>query len=171
MDPIPERLPPCAVRMLSRPEWFSDPGLFSRSRLAKAGWLPRFLSHRRFTGTEIGAITLGHTIHFCKAELYTPHTLRGLALLAHELKHVEQFEREGMQRFYRQYLWEYRKHGYSDEISLEAEAYQFERQVLTHLMKEFKYNTGRSICWHEGGPHVANNEFEQLPIEKLTAPE
>ncbi len=165
MGRLPERIPPCAANILARPTWFADPGVVGRARLAIAGWLPRILSSHRFAGTEIAAITLGRTIYFRKVEFYDPHTLQGLVLLAHELKHVEQFEREGARRFYFDYLLGYRKHGYSEEITFEAEAYSFERQVFAHLMKEFKFNTGRSICWDKVAPHLPNSEFVKLPIK------
>ncbi|MBC8507500.1 MAG: DUF4157 domain-containing protein [Anaerolineales bacterium] len=169
MSRIPKKLPPCAIHMLARPNWFADPGVVSRARLAVAGWLPRFLSSHRFAGTEIAAITLGHTIYFRKLELYNPHTLKGLALLAHELKHVEQFEREGARQFYSNYFSEYRKHGYSEEITLEAEAYVFERRIFAHLLKEFKHNAGRPLCWDQTGPHTPNVEFVQTPINVANA--
>ncbi len=101
---LPDQLPPCAVTILARDAWFPDPKVVSRTRLASANALARFLSHPRFSGIQIAAITLGHTIYFRRAEYYNPHTPRGLAFLAHEIKHVEQYEREGRARFYFKYF-------------------------------------------------------------------
>ncbi len=164
---FPHSIPPCAEQMLARPGWFVDPGVVRRTRLAIAGWLPRVLSSHIIAGTEIAAITLGRAIYFRKADFYNPHTPRGLAFLAHEIKHVEQFDRHGWVGFYFRYFIEYLRYGYGERISFEAEAFDFERKVFDHLRKEFKHNAGRSICWDQAGPHLPNNDFVRLPLEEV----
>jgi len=165
-EQIPKSIPACAEQMLARPSWFADPGVVRRTRLAIAGWLPRVLSSRIFAGTEIAAITLGRVIYFRKPDFYNPHTPHGLAFLAHEIKHVEQFERHGWAVFCFRYFIEYLRHGYGARISFEAEAFEFERQVSDNLRKEFKHNPGRSICWDRAGPHLPNNDFIRLHLEE-----
>ena len=156
---LPVNLSPCAVNMLARPEWFADPRVISRARLAEATGLPRLLSSRLFARQEIGAITLGHTIYLRRIDNYEPHTAAGLAFLAHELKHVEQFEREGVARFYSKYIWAYVFHGYGESVPFEAEAYEFQRQVLAHLTAEFEGNLGRHPCREMAEPHTPSDLF------------
>ena len=111
-EKLPQRIPACAVNMLARPEWFADPEIVTRVQLTEASRIARFISSKRFAGTGVSAITLGHTIHIRKPERYNPHTPSGLALLAHEIKHVEQYEQHGPLGFYTRYLWDYaRSHG------------------------------------------------------------
>ena len=142
--PLPKEIPACAARLLARPEWFADPGIVHRTKLAKARGVARWLSSPRFAGTEIAAITLGHTIYFRQIEAYTPHTPCGLALLAHEIKHIEQVERHGLLSFYWRYWLDYRKHGYGEALPFEMEAYRFERLVRVQLKNEFALNAGRT---------------------------
>ena len=52
------------------------------------------------------AVTFRNTIYFAPGR-YTPATSEGLALLAHELAHVQQFRRLGMWRFAARYLAAY----------------------------------------------------------------
>ncbi|MBL6965632.1 MAG: DUF4157 domain-containing protein [Anaerolineales bacterium] len=142
--PLPKEIPACAARLLARPEWFADPGIVHRTKLAKARGVARWLSSPRFAGTEIAAITLGHTIYFRQIEAYTPHTPCGLALLAHEIKHIEQVERHGLLSFYWRYWLDYRKHGYGEALPFEMEANRFERLVRVQLKNEFALNAGRT---------------------------
>ena len=159
-EPLPARIPGCAVNLLARPEWFADPNVVTRARLSEAGWVARLLSSKFFAGTEISAITLGHKINFCKLDRYDPHSPRGLALLAHELKHVEQFEHYGRVGFYLKYLWDYLRHGYGKEgLAIEKEAYRFEAQVKVHLTREFDGNPECHSCLEMAEPHTPNPNF------------
>ena len=158
-NPIPHRVPPCAERMLARAQWFSDPGTVARTKLAEANWIARILSSPRIAGTEIGAITLGKTIHFRDPDLYEPHTPKGLAFLAHEIKHVEQFERHGIVGFYIKYVRDYFRGGYGRGIEFEDEAYDFQPKVRQHLETEFEDNPGIDICQEMGEPHRPNLVF------------
>jgi len=123
------------------------------------GGLPRLLSSRLFAHQEIGAITLGGTIYIRQLGSYNPHTVDGLAFLAHELKHMEQYEREGPGKFYAKYLWAYIFHGYGESVPFEAEAYAFQRQVRAHLATEFENNPGRSPCREMADPHTPSTSF------------
>jgi hypothetical protein len=158
---IPKKLSPCAVNLLARPEWFSDPGVVLRANLAPANLIARFLSSPRFSGTDyIWAITLGSTIYIRMLDQYNPHAPVQLALLAHEIKHVEQYEREGLAGFLGKYLQSYASRGgYSSAVNFEAEAYAFQKQVEEHLTQEFAANGGTCNCVEMGDPHTANLSF------------
>jgi hypothetical protein len=145
--------------MLARAEWFADPGTIARTKLAKANGIARLLSSPRFAGTAIGAITLGKTIYFRDPDLYDPHTPRGLAFLAHEIKHVEQYERHKLVGFYFKYLKDYFRGGYSRGIEFEDEAYGFQPKVQEHLETEFDDNPGLEVCQEMGEPHTPNPAF------------
>ena len=163
MSKLPARIPPCAQHVLARPEWFADPDVIGRARLGEATGLARLLSSPFFARREIGAITLGHTIHFRLLDNYDPHVPWGLALLAHELKHVEQFERDGWLQFYAKYVWAYVFHGYGESVPFEAEAYEFQRQVQAHLTAEFESNPDCQICREMGEPHTPEAAFVMQP--------
>ncbi len=156
---IPERIPDCVVRLLARPEWYVDPGIVRRAKLKLASGVVAFLSSERFSKGRAKAITLGKTIYFCGIEQFQPHTPRGLALIAHELKHIEQYERDRLLGFYARYLWGYIRHGYGKEIGYEATAYALEAAVKAHLQEEFSENAGQNPCIQMGEPHTPNPEF------------
>ncbi len=165
-NPIPRHVPACAVNLLARPEWFSDPAVVARATLAEANALARFLSSPRFSGTEnIWAITLGGTIYIRMPQAYDPHAPAGLALLAHEIKHVEQYAREGWLGFFTKYLQSYAaKGGYSSSVNFENEAYEFQKQVEAHLTQEFANNPGITCCQEMADPHTPNpNFFKTVP--------
>ena len=164
-EKIPEKLPECAFAILSRPEWFPNPGVLRRARLAYATGLPRLLSSERFAGGKIAAITLGATIYFRMENMYEPHTPAGLALLAHELKHVEQYLSQNLVRFYWRYLQDYTRHSYGKKIKFEAEAYSFQKVVQEQLKKEFELNAPRTPCMEMGEPHSPNLAFVRLGVE------
>ena len=124
-------LPEQAKRALKRKEWFVDPYIIDRARLFVLPCCPRFFSERR------SAITLGHLVIFTKPGYYDPYSVRGLALLAHELKHVEQYRREGLVRFLWRYLSHWLKVGYDlKNHPYEREATEFEARVQAQLQKE-----------------------------------
>jgi hypothetical protein len=166
-DDLPARCPACVVRILDRREWFDIPGIVSTARLAKARGLSRMLSSKRLAKKEIGAIALGSTIYFCKPDHFNPHTVAGIAFLAHELKHVEQYKRDGLIKFFARYVWDFIVHrGYSEKLRYEAEAIEFQRQVAFHLNQEFAKNPGRHPCKEIAEPHTVN---EQFLVESPTA--
>jgi Domain of unknown function (DUF4157) len=159
MSKLPERIPPCAAKMLDRPGWFADSSIIGRAKLGEATGLAWLLSSRFFAHQEIAAITLGYKIGFRMLDSYDPHTARGLALLAHELKHVEQYKKDGCFRFYAKYIWAYVLHSYGPGVPFEAEAVEFQRQVKEHLEAEFERNPGRQICLEMDEPHTPNAAF------------
>ena len=156
---IPERIPDCAVRLLARPEWFADPGIVRRAKLKLASGVAAFLSSERFSKGRTKAITLGKTIYFCGVEQFQPHTVEGLALIAHELKHVEQYERDKLLGFYIRYLFGYIRHGNARDLGYESTAYAFEDFVKDHLQDEFNENANRDPCIQIGESHTPNLEF------------
>lgn len=124
-------LPEEAKRALKRKEWFVHPDIVDRARLFVLPFSPRYIARRR------SAITLGHLIIFTKPRYYDPYSIPGLALLAHELKHVEQYEIEGMLRFLGRYLRDWLKVGYDlDRHPYEKEAYAFQNLVEKRLKEE-----------------------------------
>lgn len=125
------RLPLEAIESLKREEWFVDPDIVDQARLFVLSYCPSFFSERR------SAVTLGHLIIFTKTQYYDPHSIQGLALLAHELKHVEQYKKEGLLRF----LWHYLRHslkvGYDlERHPYEREATEFQLRVQAQLQRE-----------------------------------
>jgi len=65
------------------------------------------------------------------------------SLLIHELVHVEQFEKKGVEGFVREYLSSYIENGFSyRNISLEQEAYQYQDFVLA---QNFDRKVGKEI--------------------------
>ncbi len=156
---IPSSVPECAANMLMRSQWFPDPSIIKRARLAPATWFARLLSSRILSGTEIAAITLGRTIYYRQDIFYNPHTADGLSLLAHEIKHIEQFERYGLWKFYWNYLKAYFKGGYGESVPQEAEAYELGRKVWTHVTEEFIANSWRSCCREQAEPHNPSEDF------------
>lgn len=169
---VPKKLPPCAEDLLARPEWFTDPEVVKRARVAQANAFARFLSSPRFSGTEsIWAITLGRTIHIRRLEQYDPHTPTGLALLAHELKHVGQYAREGLANFLTKYLRSYAsKGGYSSAVAFETEAYEFQERVEAHFTMEFANSPGIGCCQEKAEPHTPNSNFFKTVPEVFRFP-
>lgn len=159
-DKLPECCPECVVRLLDRREWFQIPGIVSQARLSEARGLARILSSKRLAGVDIGAIALGSTIYFRRLDQYNPHTVAGIAFLAHELKHVEQYKRDGLLKFLARYMKDFVVHrGYGEKLRYEAEANEFQKQVAAHLSKEFSNNPDRHPCVEMVEPHTANQQF------------
>lgn len=128
---MPRRLPQDAIENLKRKEWFPDPSVVDRARAVILPFCPRYIATRR------RAITLGHLIIFTKPQYYDPCSIQGLALLAHELKHVEQYKREDFLRFLWRYLSHWLKVGYDQaRHPYEREATEFEACVQAQLQKE-----------------------------------
>lgn len=152
---IPDRVPECAANLIARPEWFHDPSIVLRVNLRQATGFARFLSSSRFAKRAIVAITLGHTINFREKDGFNDQTAAGLALLAHELKHVEQIERDGLVRFYVNYLRDYLRYGYGEKIAYEGEAYALQRQIRLHLKREFSDN-------HPIHPCISPTEYTKI---------
>jgi hypothetical protein len=76
-----------------------------------------------------GAMTIAPYIFFGRDE-YNPANAGSLALLAHELKHIEQYRSMGHIRFLWTYLRDRRRAGgYSHELPLEVDAYALQAVV------------------------------------------
>ena len=157
---IPVYIPECAERLLARSAWFSDPQVFQRARLAPANRLARLIGSPTFAKrSDIAATTLGRNIYFQAARHFDPHSPGGLSLLAHEFKHVEQIGRKGLFRFYLQYLLDYLRSGYGENMPQEAEAYELGRVVYAHIRAEMLANPGIPMCLGKDGAHRPNPEF------------
>lgn len=98
------------------------PALLQAAWLAPANGLVRLLM--RFSSGVM--LTWGDTIY--TTEVDGTGTTEWLALVAHELKHVEQYRRLGKWRFAWRYLTEWVRHGYFN-VSFEAEAYALQWRV------------------------------------------
>ncbi len=109
-----------------------DAGLLERARFSRPKLLARFLASPLFNGAGASAITLGHTVYILRddIDLSSPESV---SLLVHELKHVEQLEREGWVRFLAGYFWDYVRHGYGEGIRFEREAVEAERKALAAM--------------------------------------
>jgi len=125
-------LPQDAIENLKRKEWFPDPSVVDRARAIILPLCPRYIATRRT------AISWGHFIIFTKPRYYDPCSIQGLALLAHELKHVEQYEIAGRLRFLWRYLREWLKAGCDlDRHPYEREAYALQERVKKRLKEEW----------------------------------
>jgi len=135
---LPLRLPDEAIDRLKRKEWFPDPSVVERARAVILPFCPRYIAIcPRYITTRRRAITLGHLIIFTQPQYYDPYSIPGLALLAHELKHVEQYRREGLLRFLWRYITHWLKVGYDlERHPYEKEAYAFQNLVEKRLKEE-----------------------------------
>ncbi|MFQ5859443.1 MAG: DUF4157 domain-containing protein [Anaerolineae bacterium] len=159
---LPSTLPRCCIRVLGRPGWF-DPALLWAVRLRPVNLLVRAISSRRVTGTRITATTIGDTIYFRRPERFDPHSPAGLALLAHELRHVEQYRAwGGVVPFSVAYVWEYLREGYGTNIFFEAEAHEVAGTVQAHLEAELTYNDGELPCLTPPSGHMPNPLYRYL---------
>ncbi|HXH23048.1 MAG TPA: DUF4157 domain-containing protein [Dehalococcoidia bacterium] len=109
--------------------WF--PGLnLGRVRLVTRGpvcWFVRKVLRQ-------GAMTFAPFVFF-GSHAFNPLDEGSLALLAHELKHVEQYGRYGYVGFLARYFWALARNQfrYSAELPLEAEAYALQARVRSGL--------------------------------------
>ncbi|MDY6834802.1 MAG: DUF4157 domain-containing protein [Chloroflexota bacterium] len=99
---------------------------FDRVRVRTSGIPIRIL--RRLNGA---GMAMGHHIYVLP-EYYDMGSFHGLSIIAHELKHVEQHERQGMLRHSIIYFMDLIKNRfkYSESLPLEREAYNFERELM-----------------------------------------
>lgn len=161
---IPTHIPECAANLIARPEWFADPSIILRVQLRQATGLSRFVSSSRFAKRAVVAITFGHTINYREIDGFDDQTPAGLALLAHELKHVEQIERDGLISFYFKYLRDYMRFGYGEKIPYEGEAYAIQRKIRMHLKREFSDN-------HPINPCINPTEYVKITPDPFQFPE
>jgi hypothetical protein len=89
--------------------------LVDRVPIPGTAWLERIARRLDLPGPDVDGLTLGETI-------FIRRTALSLALLAHECRHVRQYEAAGtLGRFLRLYLQEVARHGYHD-APMEADA-------------------------------------------------
>ena len=81
-----------------------------------------------------GAMTVAPYVFYGKSS-FDPSRVRSLALLAHELKHVEQYRERGHLGFLVKYLTDKARNGfkYSETLPLEQQAYELQREVEKKL--------------------------------------
>ncbi len=81
-----------------------------------------------------GAMTIAPLIFYGKAS-FNPQDPRSIALLAHELKHVEQYRAMGHFGFLMRYFRDKARNGfeYSKTLPLEKAAYDLQTEVLEAL--------------------------------------
>jgi len=110
------------------PPWFPDLD-FARVRLVHSGPMSWFVR----TVLRQGAMTIAPYVFFGKHR-YDPASPRSLALLAHELRHVEQFAEMGHLRFLYTYAKDRIKaRKYSRDLPLEAGPYALQDAVRLAL--------------------------------------
>jgi hypothetical protein len=108
--------------------WFPDLD-FGRVRLVHEGPVSWFVR----TVLRQGAMTIAPFVFFGKHR-YDPSSARSLALLAHELRHVEQYAKMGRLRFLFTYVRDRIKAGrYSRDLPLEAGPYALQEEVMATL--------------------------------------
>ena len=121
------RLDPDTVEVLQ--PWF--PGMaISEVRLVSNGPVCWFV--RRVLGQ--GAMTIAPFIFFGRAR-FDSTNLASVALVAHELAHIEQYRRYGHTRFLLRYLRDLagNRFRYSRELPLEVECYALQATVAAAL--------------------------------------
>jgi hypothetical protein len=109
--------------------WF--PGFDMRSVTLVNAWPANaFVNHV----LRQGAMTIAPFVFYGKAR-FTPGDARSLALLAHELKHVQQYRSMGHFGFFKRYFLDKARNGfeYSKTLPLEKEAYDLQAEVLDAL--------------------------------------
>jgi len=84
-----------------------------------------------------GAMTIAPFVFYGKTRL-TPGDAESMALLAHELKHVQQYDSMGYIGFFKRYFLDKARNGfeYSKTLPLEKEAYDLQAEVLKELRKQ-----------------------------------
>jgi Domain of unknown function (DUF4157) len=108
--------------------WFPDLD-FSKVHIVTSGPAAWFV--RTVLGS--GATTIAPFIFFGK-DKYDPSSPRSLALVAHELCHIQQYRKMGHVGFLVTYMRDRFKAGkYSAELPLERPAYDLQSQVLATL--------------------------------------
>jgi YD repeat-containing protein len=104
------------------------------------------------------ALTVGNTIYFRSKEVYNPDSIAGIALIGHELRHVEQSQhgKFGDVQYVHEYL-ELRKMGLSDydayrSISSEREAFKTQ-DIIKNDLEHLKKQLGGDAFWSPCPPH------------------
>lgn len=137
---------------------FNRPSSFPLPDNLKAVLTPHFSDHdlsrvvihlsipwyvRRFARITPGAYTSGNKIYFAPGH-YDPNTVTGIASIAHELTHIQQYRKYGKLRFRLKYLvFFFKNKGKQMEdseayegIPFEKEAFEKEQEVKKYLETE-----------------------------------
>ena len=108
--------------------WFPNMD-FGRVRLVHSGVVSWFVR----TVLRQGAMTIAPFVFFGKHQ-YDPASARSLALLAHELRHIEQYAELGHARFIFRYMRDRLRAGeYRRDLPLEAGPYALQDEVRAVL--------------------------------------
>ena len=109
--------------------WFPDLDMH-RVRLVQGGPFCWFVAHV----LRQGAMTVAPFVFYGKSR-FDPSRNASLALLAHELKHVQQYREMGHFGFLLRYFIDKARNGfrYSETLPLEKEAYELQAEVLKAL--------------------------------------
>jgi hypothetical protein len=112
--------------------WFPDLD-FDSVRLVES-WPTRFFVKNILNQ---GAMTIAPFIFYGKSS-FDPDRPGSVALLAHELKHVEQYREMGRFRFFLRYFVDKARNGfkYSRDLPLERVAYDLQKEVLKKLEED-----------------------------------
>lgn len=86
-----------------------------------------------------GAImmTVGNTIYVRDESMIDWSSARDQAVLAHELRHVEQYQEYGMIGFLLRYTLDWLRNGYRG-VRFEIDAYALQRQVQTYFERHWE---------------------------------
>lgn len=111
--------------------WFPDFDMRSVT-LVHSGPVCWFVEHV----LRQGAMTFAPFVFYGKSR-FQPGEPGSVALLAHELKHVQQYREMGHLRFLARYFLDKARNGfrYSKDLPLEKDAYDLQEQVLEKLQK------------------------------------
>ena len=105
---------------------------FELTRVRLREGIPRYV-----IGEPLG-FALGKTIYLRKG-VFQPDTTDGLALLAHEIAHCQQYERLGMLGFLVRYAWAYRRNrwrGMNHDAAYRNIPFEIEARLIEDLALE-----------------------------------
>jgi hypothetical protein len=117
--------------------WFPDLDI-TKVRIVGNGPVCWFVRHV----LKQGAMTIAPFVFFGRDE-FDPKSGSSLALVAHELKHIEQYRQMGHVKFLWTYLKDRRRAGgYSRSLPLEIEPYALQRIVRAALSEAVEEQAG-----------------------------
>lgn len=115
--------------IVSLSRWFDAPTLSDVSIVnsGPVSWFVGSVLRKR-------AMTFAPFVFFAPGA-YDPARPESVALLAHELTHIEQYRRYGKQSFLARYFWALGRNGfrYNHQLPLEREAYDLQAEVREAL--------------------------------------
>lgn len=132
MKHVARPLPPEAVRLLQ--PFFPD---FDLQRIRVCEGIPRYI-----LGDALGYAE-GDTIYLQRGA-YQPETIHGLALLAHEIAHCQQYDKHGAWWFRLRYLYEYfkyRQRGMNHATAYWRISFEVQARAVEDLVAETLQNS------------------------------